>query len=202
MSSLSPRCGQRVFWNDSLLTTARPSCGVPVDFKFAGLKLLAATVVALAVAASGCERKEEAPSIVSARYALTAQTTTNASNFNGTAIPAGRTIWFSSVMKVSGVGTAPAHLYFNGSSITFTAGGTNYAVAVAAAEVTINPAVSVASTVFDATSNAWLTVLPKTFSGNALLTGVAFPVTVALPGGINPVTWSGKNSPPTSTACP
>ena len=115
---------------------------------------------------------------------------TNASNFNGMAIAAGRYIWFSSVIKVNGVGTSPVHLYVPPSHILFSASGTSYDLLVPTAEVTVDPAASTATTAFDAGCQAWHTVLPKTFSGDGFLMGLAYPVDVALPGGINPVTWN------------
>ena len=116
--------------------------------------------------------------------------TTNASNFNGTAIDAGRTLWFSSVFKVSGVGTSPAHLVVSSSHITFTANGVGYDIPVPDGVVTIDPSATTATTQFDP-SGVWRTTIPPQFSGNAFLTGLAYAVPVGLPGGINPVTWYG-----------
>jgi len=138
---------------------------------------------------SAAGRKEPPPARIA--QALTSiPVVSNASNFNGTAIPAGRFIWFSSVMKVSGVGSQPVHIYFNKSKIQFTAGSTPYTLTVPDSEVTIDPGAASASTTFDVGSGTWKTVLPWPWSGNAFLGGVTFPVAVNLPGGINPVTWS------------
>jgi RHS repeat-associated protein len=115
---------------------------------------------------------------------------TNASNFNGTAIAAGRFLWFSSVMKVTGVGSQPVHLYFNRSQLQFTAGSTTFTLPVPSSKVTIDPAATLATTQFNAATQTWEILLPATFSGNALLGGFGWQVPTNLPGGINPVTWS------------
>jgi hypothetical protein len=112
------------------------------------------------------------------------------SNFNGTAIPAGDTVWFSSAFKVSGLGSSAVSLNVTNQAISFTAHGTPYTVAVPDSHITISPDATSATTTFDAANNAWDTTLPKSFSGNAFLGGVALPVPGGLPGGINPVTWS------------
>jgi hypothetical protein len=120
------------------------------------------------------------------------------SNFNGTRIPAGDTIWFSSVFKPSGLGSAPVTLHVTNQTISFSAGGTNYSIAVPDSLITLSPTVTVASTTFDAGTNTWDITVPTSFSGNALLGGVAFQVTTPLPGGINPVTWTASFSTDTA----
>jgi YD repeat-containing protein len=169
---------------------SRPS-GIRQSHKFIN-------ALCLSVALASCAKPHE-PSLTgrdsaSARIvqALTIPVVSNASNFNGTAIPAGRFIWFSSVMKVSGVGSQPVHIYFNKAKIQFTAGSTPYSLPVPDAEVTIDPAAASASTTFDASTGTWKTVLPWPWSGNAFLGGLTFAVPVNFPGGINPVTWSGS----------
>ncbi len=42
-------------------------------------------------------------------------------NFNGTAIPANDTLWFSSVAQVHGLGSAPATIELSNQSISFVA---------------------------------------------------------------------------------
>jgi hypothetical protein len=48
------------------------------------------------------------------------------SNFNGTAITAGDRVWFNAVLKVNGLGSAPATIFVTHASITFTANGHTY----------------------------------------------------------------------------
>jgi hypothetical protein len=111
------------------------------------------------------------------------------SNFNGTAIPAGDTVWFNSVMKVSGLGASPVTLHVTDASVSFTPKGapTPTVVAVPDANVTFDPAATSAATTFDGT--AWNTTVPSNPGGNVFLSGAALPAPGGLPGGINPVTW-------------
>jgi hypothetical protein len=111
------------------------------------------------------------------------------SNFNGTAIPAGDSVWFNSVMKVSGLGASPVTLHVTDASVTFTLKGaaTPTVVSVPDANVTFDPAAKSAATTFDGT--AWNTTVPSNPGGNVFLAGAALPAPGGLPGGINPVTW-------------
>jgi hypothetical protein len=116
-------------------------------------------------------------------------------NFNGTPVDHGF-IWFNAVIKVSGtVGPDPVTLAITGSSITFVANGTQYALPAPDGLVTISPAARKATTEFDETNHRWMTTVPSGLGGRIFLTGMAFPVSSAgLPGGINPVTWRGSFS--------
>jgi Prealbumin-like fold domain len=132
------------------------------------------------------------------RCVPTAGATAIASNFNGTAIPAGGTVWFNSAFKANGLGSAPVTLQFTNQTVTFSAGGTPYTVNVPNATVTFSPSATLATTTFNAGTNAWDTTLPMHFSGNGFLSGVALAVPSGLPGGINPVTWQGQMSSDTA----
>jgi VCPO second helical-bundle domain/Domain of unknown function (DUF6851) len=113
------------------------------------------------------------------------------SNFNGTSIAGGNFIWFTSVLKVNGLPTSgPTTVSFSGQTIQFSANGTSYISSVPDATVTFVPSATSATTTF--TNTGWQTSVPLNASGNAFLSGL--PVQVpsgGLPGGINPVTWSG-----------
>jgi hypothetical protein len=111
------------------------------------------------------------------------------SNFNGTSIPAGDTIWFSSVLKASGLGSAPVTVHVTDQVISFQAGGTSYTLQVPDSNITFSPTTSTGTTSFDSGNNAWVSNLPSTFSGNAFLGGYAFQVATSIRGGVNPVTW-------------
>jgi RHS repeat-associated protein len=115
------------------------------------------------------------------------------SNFNGTAIPGGSFIWFSSVFKASGLESQPVRVFLRAASVQFTAGGATYNLPVPDANITFSPAATSAMTFFDPNKNAWITTLPSTgLAGNSFLSGMIFPVPASgLPGGINPVTLSG-----------
>jgi RHS repeat-associated protein/uncharacterized repeat protein (TIGR01451 family) len=116
-----------------------------------------------------------------------------ASNFNGTAIPGGSFIWLSSVFKASGLGSQPVRVFLRGASLQFTAAGATYNLPVPDATITFSPTATSATTSFDSGKNAWITNLPSAgLAGNSFLSGMTFPVPAnGLPGGINPVTWSG-----------
>ena len=126
------------------------------------------------------------------------------SNFNATSIPAGDTIWFSAVLKLNGaVPNVPVSIAVHGSTIQFTAGGTNYSLNVPDAVVTFSPTVSASTATFDTANNpqpVWLqNQLNPQPSGNTLLQAFAFPVPAGgLPGGIKNVTWTGHFSSDTS----
>jgi hypothetical protein len=110
------------------------------------------------------------------------------SNFNGTAIPAGDTVWFSSVGKISGVGSSPVTLHITDQTISFSVNGSPVTVGVPDATIIIGPGATSATTIFD-TTNTWVTSVPAGLSGNTFLAGVAYTPPGGLKGGINPVTW-------------
>jgi hypothetical protein len=114
------------------------------------------------------------------------------SNFNGTPIAGGRTIWFNAVIKLGGVPTTGGILHFDASQVDFTAGGVSYTVSVPAALILYDPAATTASTVFDVGTGEWHTTVPAGYTGDVFLSGSGFDVSPALPGGINPVTWCGS----------
>jgi RHS repeat-associated protein len=116
-----------------------------------------------------------------------------ASNFNGTAIPAGDRVWFSSVVKVNGLGSTPVRVFLRAATLQFTAAGTTYNLAVPDATLTFSPSTTVAATVYDPARIEWITTLPTSgLAGNVFLSGFSFLIpTGGLPGGVQPVTWSG-----------
>jgi hypothetical protein len=119
------------------------------------------------------------------------------SNFNGTAIPAGDTVWFSSVLTLPGLGnnlSAPVTISFTNQTISFSNSGTSYSLPVPNATVTFDPAATSATTTFNTSTNTWMTDTPPGTSGNTFLGGLAFPVPSTLAGGTNPVWWSGQLS--------
>ena len=115
-----------------------------------------------------------------------------ASNFNGTGISGGDYIWFNANFTASGVPSTGATLFFENSTIQFSANGTNYNLSVPNAKITFSPSASCTSTSFDGSTNTWITVTPLQGEDEVFLSGLAFPVPAGgLPGGINPVTWAG-----------
>jgi hypothetical protein len=96
---------------------------------------------------------------------------TISSNFNGNPIQAGNFIWFN--------------------SIEFAANGVSYSLDAPGGIVTFSSGVTTPTTVFDA--GVWKTMVPITGSDEIFLSGLAYKVqSGGLPGGINPVKWSGR----------
>ncbi len=113
------------------------------------------------------------------------------SNFNGTPINAGDFIWFTSVVKVQGLGSDPATIGFTG-SISFTVDGTPYMIPVPSAVINFSPSAIVATTMF--CNGQWVTTVPLSgLAGNVFLDGVALqaPYPAGFPGGIHNLTWQG-----------
>jgi hypothetical protein len=116
---------------------------------------------------------------------------TIASNFNGTAIPGGSYIWFNANFKASGTSGKNVTIRFTNSTIKFSSGGTSYNVAVPNATITFSTSATTATTVRTG-SGEWITTVPSGFGDDVFVSGVAFHVPAGgLPGGINPVTWTG-----------
>ena len=115
-----------------------------------------------------------------------------ASNFNATPISAGATVWFSAVFRVSGRPPAGTTIYFSKSTIQFAANGSSLSLPVPAGAITYSATAAHASSSFDSLFQTWRTIVPSSYSGDVFLTGFAYQVPAALPGGIHPVTWSGS----------
>jgi len=111
---------------------------------------------------------------------------TIASSFNATPVAVDSTVWFSSVLKVSGLHLDTTVIRVDGGTIT----APDFTVQVPNAVVTLSPLALNAVTTFDSASNTWYTTAPSTgLNGNIFLAGVALPVSAGLPGGETPVTW-------------
>jgi hypothetical protein len=109
-------------------------------------------------------------------------------NFNATAIHAGDYIWFTNVEKVSGLGSSPVTLDVTDQTISFTAKGTSYSLAVPDSTIVFNPATSKASTSFG--SGGWAVSSPTSFNGSEFVSGLGWQAGNGLPAGIKNVTWS------------
>jgi hypothetical protein len=130
----------------------------------------------------------------------TANTTSHAV-FNRWPIQEGTFIWFNANLTASGIPSSGATIFFQDSSIHFTADQT-YTVPVPVAEITFSPDVTCASTTFD--GKKWITTVPLSGSDEIFLSGVAFPVPVSFSkvGGwvLPPVTWHGAFSSTAASA--
>jgi hypothetical protein len=114
-----------------------------------------------------------------------------AGNFNGTAIPAGSTVWFNSCFTASGLPkSGQVTLHADNAAIDFTAGGVAYHVAVPNGLIVLTPGATSASVTYDPTDNDWDVSAPTGGTGNVFMGGVALQVPNGLPGGIKNVTWT------------
>src|SRR5579862_4863623 len=129
-----------------------------------------------------------APFVAAPAFAANGQSSIQ-SNFNGTAIAGGNYIWFTSVCKVTGLGSSPVTIQVVNQTITFSAKGTPYTLAVPDSTITFSPTAT-ATTSF---SGGWVTTAPSSLGGNTFLSALAFQVPAGgFPGGINPVSWQGQ----------
>src|SRR5439155_9494349 len=102
----------------------------------------------------GCELLEDR-TVLSTASSITA-------SFNGTAIPAGDTIWFDAAFTASGLPkAAAATVHVENGVITFTASGTTYNVAVPNGVIVFTPAASSASASLDPTDHHWQGGVPS-----------------------------------------
>jgi uncharacterized repeat protein (TIGR01451 family) len=111
------------------------------------------------------------------------------SDFNGTSINSGSTIWFNSNLKVSGLSTtSPTVITFTNGKILFN--GTSFDVPDGT--ITFDPSANCGKTEYKA--DGWQTKMPVGGSDEVFISGLALPVAASLPGGIKGVTWSGDFS--------
>jgi hypothetical protein len=113
------------------------------------------------------------------------------SSFGSTPIAAGNTIWFSSVLNVRGLSGQAATLVFDNSTITFSLLGKPVTLAVPAAVIQFDPNATAASTVYNASTQNWVTVVPVGYTGDVFLSGLPYTVPAGFPAGLNAVTWTG-----------
>lgn len=93
---------------------------------------------------------------------LFAQQSSIASNFNGTAIPAGRTVWFNAALNPSSGAFADGTLLrFINSSIQFSVGGVSTILNTPNFTIAFSSSAVVPTTTYSSTSG-WLTTVPTT----------------------------------------
>jgi hypothetical protein len=114
------------------------------------------------------------------------------SDFNGTSIPAGRSVWFNSVMKVSNQGAGPTTIHVTQQ----TAVSPKFNVALPDANITFTAAATKATTTYDVGTNTWNTTVPLNYTGNVFISGAMLPLPAGLSGGTKPVTWTATFSHP------
>ncbi len=112
----------------------------------------------------------------------------SSANFNGTAVPAGRTLWFTSVVKAKGIGSSPVIVNVTQAVVSFTANNTPYSIALPNFAVTFVPGGTTATISYG--SGGWTESVPAAIDGNVLVGAGEYPVTSNLPGGIHNVTMT------------
>jgi sugar lactone lactonase YvrE len=120
---------------------------------------------------------------------LVGSDTSLSANFNGTAIPAGDYLWFSSVISTSGLSpTAATTVWFVNQAITIG----SVVVPVPNASITYHPGTGTSTTKFTA-GGWWQTdvYLGAGLSGNQYLSGLGYYLPNGLAAGTKNVTWSG-----------
>ena len=117
------------------------------------------------------------------------ESTSISSNFNGTPINAGNYIWFTSVLKAHGLPTNQVvTIHFTNQSITSSA----FTLSPGDATVIFDPSATMATTTF--VGGMPTTTVPSGINGNTFFSALSYLVPANIPGGLNPVTWSGTIS--------
>jgi hypothetical protein len=118
------------------------------------------------------------------------------SNFNGTAIAAGDYVWFNGVLKVNGIGSAPATIFATHAGITFTANGHTYQLTVPDSQITFSSSITLATTEFTRLSHeigsplGWKTELPSSgLAGNDLFVSADLKGSQSGRFGCEPESW-------------
>jgi hypothetical protein len=107
------------------------------------------------------------------------------SNFNGTSIAAGNTVWFNSHMKVSGLSSTQSTT-INITNITIALGGQTYVMPDAT--IVFSATAATATTHFDSGTNRWISIVPTSQAGaDPFMTGLGLLLPFGLAGGQNPV---------------
>jgi hypothetical protein len=122
---------------------------------------------------------------------LTPVTVTSVSSFNDTPIPAKDYIWFEANLTPTGIPKYGTTVYFQDSAISFSANGVSYELPVPDTVIYFLPSASCVNASYDSSTKTWVATAPISGSDEIFLSGLIFPVPVNLPGGINPVSWSG-----------
>jgi hypothetical protein len=107
-------------------------------------------------------------------------------NFNGTQISKNSYVWFSSVLKPSGLGSTPVTFRFVNQTIS----SSTFTLSVPDATVTFDPTSTSATTSF--MGGMWVTRAPSSgLAGNTFLSGLSYLVPANIPAGLKNVKWNG-----------
>ncbi len=129
-----------------------------------------------------------------------ATTVTNSisTNFNSTVIAKGNYLWFSSVIKLQGVGSSGATILLSNSTISFTVGGTPVTLQVPPAVINFESGITAATSTYNVTNNTWTTTVPANYTGNVFVSGVPYQAAATIPGNLSGVKWTGTYSADTA----
>jgi hypothetical protein len=174
---------------------------------YASISRAGAAVLALALLVAGCggstglgsmpggqSLAQTGQHLASLVHPAACAPVTNSQNFNGTAIPKGSYIWFSSVEQLGG-GQSKALIAMRASTITFTAGSKTYTINSPSMRLHIGPAdlkLRWQRLNKRKKQGRFLMRAPSSTAGNDYLNGISYLVPVDLPGGIQNVTWSAE----------
>src|SRR5690349_20740632 len=115
-----------------------------------------------------------------------------AATFNSQPIAAGSYIWFNSTVSPSVRMPGPITIYFDNGAIQYTGYGLNLSLSIPGAAVTFDPAATTATTTFDSDNDRWITRVPAGTPGNVFATGLGLQAPATLPGGITPISITGR----------
>jgi hypothetical protein len=115
-----------------------------------------------------------------------------ASNFNGTPIGSGDSIWFNSVLHPKGLSkTGTVVVCITNQVISYEDSSGPQELSVPDAQITFNPDLDQANTFFD--GSMWSTSAPSFHvAGNTFLSGLAFQPEGGFPGGVHDIVWSAQ----------
>lgn len=120
--------------------------------------------------------------------AQTSGTTSIATTFTTDSVPAGRELWFASSVKVTGTVTYPLTIYFRHQTISCS----EFTTSIPDSKLILDTSYTHPVSVFDGTT--WVTTSPPNEPGNYFIAAGGYTRSTVLPGGQNPVTWSGTFS--------
>jgi len=115
------------------------------------------------------------------------ETSTTTTNFNGSAIPAGKYIWFNSHFKATGI-TDGTIITITDQTITSASTELSNLTAPST-RITFSSAVTTPNYVFDNATNTWNIFIPLSGSDEIFMGGLSF-LSPGLPGGIKSLGWT------------
>ncbi|MGZ8541351.1 MAG: DUF4082 domain-containing protein, partial [Chitinophagaceae bacterium] len=141
--------------------------------------------------ANGCINKQNVIVTVNPRGSSCVIKTFIESDFNSTAIPAGRYIWFNSSFSPGSfekLKKEPVTITVTNSWITFKASNRQYTLKVPDSRIRVDKNIFIAGTGF--INNVWETTIPVDFNKDIFMGGLSYRVPVNFPGKIRDVKWT------------